>query len=320
MKEEKIEKHVFYVENGKLLHKTKEEYEIIEDIEVKRCESKIDIDEKRIKASGYINEETGKLSEEKIEELDLLRNRYYLENIQKYREHRLENIRKRRKPRKKRNSIDNIFFFIKLYKRRLVRKIILDLEKGPIKEIEFEEFPKDFQYMEMRDYLVRLNKRREKNKIMFKKVRKIWNNICLFMCLIYAIIFHLSYSNVTHLGKIEKCEVSKFCFLAISVIAVVWLTVPMVIKVYTIKKFGKEINYMNYRMRLPDIKNRYYMEKFNLRELVTKNLKVLKEQLSIVENLSGVSSLEKETIEEKKERLARQEMIRETIRLRDGGI
>ena len=50
MKEEKIEKHVFYVENGKLLHKTKEEYEIIEDIEVKRCESKIDIDEKRIKA------------------------------------------------------------------------------------------------------------------------------------------------------------------------------------------------------------------------------------------------------------------------------
>ena len=312
MKEEKIEKHVFYVENGKLLHKTKEEYEIIEDIEVKRCESKIDIDEKKIKASGYINEETGKLSEEKIEELDLLRNRYYLENIQKYREHRLENIRKRRKPRKKRNSIDNIFFFIKLYKRRLVRKIILDLEKGPIKEIEFEEFPKDFQYMEMRDYLVRLNKRREKNKIMFKKVRKIWNNICLFMC-------HLSYSNVTHLGKIEKCEVSKFCFLAISVIAVVWLTVPMVIKVYTIKKFGKEINYMNYRMRLPDIKNRYYMEKFNLRELVTKNLKVLKEQLSIVENLSGVSSLEKETIEEKKERLARQEM-RETIRLRDGGI
>ena len=140
------------------------------------------------------------------------------------------------------------------------------------------------------------------------------------MCLIYAIIFHLSYSNVTHLGKIEKCEVSKFCFLAISVIAVVWLTVPMVIKVYTIKKFGKEINYMNYRMRLPDRKNRYYMEKFNLRELVTKNLKVLKDQLSIVENLSGVSSVEKETIEEKKERLARQEMIREAIRLRDGGI
>ena len=77
---------------------------------------------------------------------------------------------------------------------------------------------------------------------------------------------------------------------------------------------------MNYRMRLPDRKNRYYMEKFNLRELVTKNLKVLKDQLSIVENLSGVSSVEKETIEEKKERLARQEMIREAIRLRDGGI
>lgn len=320
MKEDKIEKHVFYVENGKLLHKTKEEYEIIEDIEAKRCDSKSDISEKRIKTSKQINEEIDELSEERFEKLDLLRNRYYLENIQKYREHRLEKIRKRRKPRKKRNFIENIFFFIKLYKRKLVRKIILNLENGPIKEIEFEEFPKDFQYMEMRDYLIRLNKRREKNKIMFKNIRKIWNSTCLFICLIYAIIFHLSYLNVVHFLKFDNCDVAKCCFFVIAVVAIVWLIVPIFFKLYTIKKFGKEINYMNYRMRLPDRKNRYYMEKFNLRELVTKNLKVLKDQLSIVENLSGVSSVEKETIEEKKKRLARQEMIREAIRLRDGGI